>query len=49
MVKSRQAKELLSTNAETTVEAILKSGEIVQVTSPPRPSPRSPSTWWRRP
>jgi molecular chaperone HscA len=32
MVKSRQAKELLSTNAETTVEAILKSGEIVQVT-----------------
>jgi molecular chaperone HscA len=32
MVKARQAKELLSTNAETTVEAILKSGEIVQVT-----------------
>jgi molecular chaperone HscA len=32
MVKSRQAKELLSTNPETTVEAILKSGEIVQVT-----------------
>jgi molecular chaperone HscA len=32
MVKSRQAKELLSTNAETTVEAILKSGELVQVT-----------------
>lgn len=31
MVKARQAKELLSTNAETTVEAILKSGEIVQV------------------
>ena len=32
MVKARQAKELLSTNAETTVEAILKSGELVQVT-----------------
>ncbi|GAB3465912.1 Fe-S protein assembly chaperone HscA [Massilia terrae] len=32
MVKSRQAKELLSTNDETSVEAILKSGEIVQVT-----------------
>jgi molecular chaperone HscA len=32
MVKARQAKELLSTNADTTVEAILKSGEIVQVT-----------------
>lgn len=32
MVKARQAKELLSTNEETTVEAILKSGEIVQVT-----------------
>jgi molecular chaperone HscA len=32
MVKARQAKELLSTNAQTTVEAILKSGEIVQVT-----------------
>ncbi|TFW27607.1 Fe-S protein assembly chaperone HscA [Massilia horti] len=32
MVKARQAKELLSTNDETTVEAILKSGEIVQVT-----------------
>jgi molecular chaperone HscA len=32
MVKARQAKELLSTNAETRVEAILKSGEIVQVT-----------------
>jgi molecular chaperone HscA len=32
MVKARQAKELLSTNAETTVEAFLKSGEIVQVT-----------------
>jgi molecular chaperone HscA len=31
MVKARQAKELLSTNADTTVEAILKSGEIVQV------------------
>jgi molecular chaperone HscA len=31
MVKARQAKELLSTNAETSVEAILKSGEIVQV------------------
>ncbi|MGH8852872.1 MAG: Fe-S protein assembly chaperone HscA [Telluria sp.] len=31
MVKARQAKELLSTNDETTVEAILKSGEIVQV------------------
>ena len=31
MVKARQAKELLSTNEETTVEAILKSGEIVQV------------------
>jgi molecular chaperone HscA len=32
MVKARQAKEQLSTNEETTVEAILKSGEIVQVT-----------------
>ena len=32
MVKARQAKELLSTNDETTVEAILKSGELVQVT-----------------
>lgn len=32
MVKARQAKELLSTNPDTTVEAILKSGEIVQVT-----------------
>ncbi|WP_208277703.1 Fe-S protein assembly chaperone HscA [Massilia oculi] len=32
MVKARQAKELLSTNEETMVEAILKSGEIVQVT-----------------
>jgi molecular chaperone HscA len=32
MVKARQAKDLLSTNEETTVEAILKSGEIVQVT-----------------
>jgi len=31
MVKARQAKELLSTNEETLVEAILKSGEIVQV------------------
>jgi molecular chaperone HscA len=31
MVKARQAKELLSTNGETTVEAILKSGELVQV------------------
>jgi molecular chaperone HscA len=31
MVKSRQAKELLSTNEETTVDAILKSGEVVQV------------------
>ncbi len=31
MVKARQAKEQLSTNEETTVEAILKSGEIVQV------------------
>jgi len=31
MVKAREAKELLSTNAETTVEAILKSGETVQV------------------
>jgi molecular chaperone HscA len=32
MVKARQAKELLSTNEETTVEAILKSGDLVQVT-----------------
>ena len=32
MVKARQAKELLSTNEETTIEAILKSGELVQVT-----------------
>ncbi|MGZ5201529.1 MAG: Fe-S protein assembly chaperone HscA [Telluria sp.] len=32
MVKARQAKELLSTNPDTTVDAILKSGEIVQVT-----------------
>lgn len=32
MVKARQAKELLSTNEETTVDALLKSGEIVQVT-----------------
>ncbi|MBD8626437.1 Fe-S protein assembly chaperone HscA [Oxalobacteraceae sp. CFBP 8753] len=32
MVKARQAKELLSTNEETMIEAILKSGELVQVT-----------------
>jgi molecular chaperone HscA len=32
MVKARQAKELLSTNEETAIEAILKSGEIVQLT-----------------
>ncbi len=32
MVKARQAKELLSTNEETTIDAILKSGELVQVT-----------------
>jgi len=32
MVKARQAKEQLSTNEETTIEAILKSGELVQVT-----------------
>ncbi|MDQ2819283.1 MAG: Fe-S protein assembly chaperone HscA [Pseudomonadota bacterium] len=31
MVKARQAKELLSTNAATTVDAILQSGELVQV------------------
>ncbi|HEY1044507.1 MAG TPA: Fe-S protein assembly chaperone HscA [Telluria sp.] len=31
MVKARQAKELLSTNGETTVDAILNSGEIVHV------------------
>jgi molecular chaperone HscA len=31
MVKSRQAKELLSTNAETTVDALLNSGEMVHV------------------
>jgi molecular chaperone HscA len=31
MVKARQAKELLSTNAETTVDAILNSGEIVHL------------------
>ena len=31
MVKARQAKELLSTNPDTTVEAMLKSGELVQV------------------
>ncbi|TFW17373.1 Fe-S protein assembly chaperone HscA [Massilia arenosa] len=32
MVKARQAKELLSTNEDTTIDAILKSGEIVHVT-----------------
>ncbi|WP_313703194.1 Fe-S protein assembly chaperone HscA [Massilia sp.] len=32
MVKARQAKELLSTNDETTIDAILKSGELVHVT-----------------
>jgi molecular chaperone HscA len=32
MVKARQAKELLSTNAATTVDAILNSGEIVHLT-----------------
>jgi len=32
MVKARQAKEQLSTNEETTIEAILKSGELVQLT-----------------
>ncbi|HEU4852737.1 MAG TPA: Fe-S protein assembly chaperone HscA [Telluria sp.] len=31
MVKARQAKELLSTNADTMVDAILNSGEIVHV------------------
>jgi molecular chaperone HscA len=31
MVKARQAKELLSTNAETTIDAMLNSGEIVHV------------------
>ncbi|MFL6657832.1 MAG: Fe-S protein assembly chaperone HscA [Massilia sp.] len=31
MVKSRQAKELLSTNADTTVDAMLNSGEMVHV------------------
>lgn len=31
MVKARQAKELLSTNAATTIDAILQSGEVVQV------------------
>ena len=31
MVKARQAKELLSTNHETTVDAILNSGEIVHI------------------
>ncbi|MCC6071704.1 Fe-S protein assembly chaperone HscA [Massilia sp. GCM10020059] len=31
MVKARQAKELLSTNHDTTVDAILNSGEIVHV------------------
>ncbi len=31
MVKSRQAKELLSTNASTTIDAILNSGDIVHV------------------
>jgi molecular chaperone HscA len=31
MVKARQAKELLSTNAVTTVDAILNSGEIVHL------------------
>lgn len=31
MVKSRQAKELLSTNADTTVDALLNSGEMVHV------------------
>jgi molecular chaperone HscA len=32
MVKARQAKELLSTNDETIIDAILKSGELVHVT-----------------
>ena len=31
MVKARQAKELLSTNAETTVDALLNSGEMVHL------------------
>ena len=31
MVKSRQAKELLSTNADTTIDALLNSGEMVHV------------------
>jgi molecular chaperone HscA len=31
MVKARQAKELLSHNASTTIDAILQSGEMVQV------------------
>ena len=31
MVKARQAKELLSTNHETTIDAMLNSGEIVHV------------------
>jgi molecular chaperone HscA len=31
MVKARQAKELLSTNGETVVDAVLNSGEIVHV------------------
>ncbi|MDQ1832464.1 Fe-S protein assembly chaperone HscA [Massilia scottii] len=31
MVKARQAKELLSTNADTTIDAMLNSGEIVHV------------------
>ena len=31
MVKARQAKELLSTNDETTVDAVLNSGELVHV------------------
>ncbi|MES2297690.1 MAG: Fe-S protein assembly chaperone HscA [Pseudomonadota bacterium] len=32
MVKARQAKELLSTNAETVVDAVLTTGEIVHLT-----------------
>ncbi|CUI04464.1 Fe-S protein assembly chaperone HscA [Massilia antarctica] len=31
MVKARQAKELLSTNADTTIDAMLNSGEIVHL------------------
>jgi molecular chaperone HscA len=31
MVKARQAKELLSTNDETTIDAVLNSGELVHV------------------